>query len=199
MQRRTGDDAARQQKDVLGRHSLLMIVEGSLFIALSYLLSFIRIYRMPQGGEVSLEMVPLILFSLLRGAIPGILAGAIFGLIHFLQSPMMFHPLQVILDYPCAFGALGLAGFFSKAAFESASRKKPLSLYLWAAVLVSVSGRFLFHMLSAALFLSLFLRERLEHPFLYSLAYNASYLIPGLIISGFCVQLIFPRLMAFRR
>ena len=41
----------------------VVLVEGALCIALSIVLSYIRLFRMPQGGSVNLELVPLILFA----------------------------------------------------------------------------------------------------------------------------------------
>lgn len=46
------------------RSNLLRIVEGGIFIALSIVLDYIKIWRMPQGGSVTaLAMLPLILYS----------------------------------------------------------------------------------------------------------------------------------------
>ena len=44
----------------------------------------------------------------------GIIAALAYGILQFITGPYVVHPAQVLLDYPLAFGALGLSGFFSK-------------------------------------------------------------------------------------
>ncbi len=60
------------------------------------------------------SMVPVIWLSLRRGPKIGIFACILYGLVQLAVEPFVYHPLQVLLDYPIAFGALGLAGFFQK-------------------------------------------------------------------------------------
>jgi Predicted membrane protein len=92
--------------------NVLMLAEGGMMIALSILLGYIEIYQMPNGGSVSAgKMIPIIIYSLRWGVIPGISVGAIYGILDFILKPYFFHPIQLLLDYPIAFGILGIAGF----------------------------------------------------------------------------------------
>lgn len=163
-----------------------VFIEGSVSVALAFVLGFIKIWRLPQGGEISLEMVPIITFSLFRGFIPGTLAGMTFGLLNCMQFPVVVHPVQFILDYPCAFGALGLAGIFS--------RERTIYPLVWLYVFVSILGRFFFHVLSGVLFIEFFIRNAPVNSLIYSAVYNASYLVPDFIICAPCVQLLFWKL-----
>jgi thiamine transporter len=163
-----------------------LILEAGIAMALAFILSFLKICRMPQGGEVSPVMVPLILFALLRGPVPGFLAGMGFGFLHFLQSLYIVHPLQFLLDYPLSYSAAGLAGFWGK---------EPLThLAMVCATLSSMAGRFFFHTLSGTLFLSFFLHQVPGSPLLYAALYNASYIVPDTVIALAVVPLIAPRL-----
>ena len=91
--------------------SAKMIASGALAIALSFVLSCIRLYRMPTGGSVTLgSMLPLMLFSVSYGVGPGLLAGLAYGLLQYLQGGWWLNVWQFILDYLLAFAALGLAG-----------------------------------------------------------------------------------------
>lgn len=90
--------------------SLRMLTEGALSIALSLLLWYLKIGAMPQGGSISLQMLPLFLFALRWGTLPGILVGFTYGVLHSLQDMYVVHWLQYLLDYPIAFGLIGLAG-----------------------------------------------------------------------------------------
>src|SRR5712692_9262163 len=90
-----------------------ILAEMASAIALSGALSLITIFTLPQGGSITLaSMVPVLLFALRRGPKLGVIAGAILGLVVLVEMPFVVHPAQLLLDYPLAFGALGLAGLF---------------------------------------------------------------------------------------
>ena len=77
---------------------------GALAIALSFVLSCIRLYRMPQGGSVTPgSMLPLMLFSAAFGIGPGLLAGLAYGVLQYLQGGWWLNVWQFILDYLLAF------------------------------------------------------------------------------------------------
>ena len=50
------------------------------------------------------------LYAYVFGARKGLFAGVIYGVLQFIQNPSVYEPMQVLLDYPIAFSALGLAG-----------------------------------------------------------------------------------------
>ena len=137
---------------------------------LHFISGFIPFLEMPQGGRVTLAaMVPVLFVALRRGPRVGILAGIAFGLVVLVLEPFIYHPVQVLLDYPLAFGSLGLAGFF---------RKFPV-----IGVAVGIGGRFLCHFVSGLVFFASYAPSGMD-PALYSAIYNAWYLIPELIISA---------------
>lgn len=141
---------------------------GSICIALSFVLSYIRFFKMPQGGSITAgSMIPLMLFAYWFGPADGVIAGMVYGLLQFIQDPFIVHPLQVVLDYPLAFGALGLAGL----------SKKNFSLSL----AIGTIFRFFFSFLSGALFFVEYAKQAGEAPVVYSLGYNSVILIDGLI------------------
>jgi len=93
------------------RASTGMLAHGAVCIALAFVLSYVRLYRMPQGGSITpASMLPLIAFSFAYGVRPGLLAGLAYGLLHMLQGAWIIHPAQAALDYPLAYAMLGLAG-----------------------------------------------------------------------------------------
>ena len=95
-----------------------ILSEASIFIALTIVLKDLLppLFQMPQGGSVSIAgLVPLLWFALRRGLKWGVFAGFVYGLIHaFLPGSYIIDPMQGLLDYPLAFAALGLAGFFRR-------------------------------------------------------------------------------------
>jgi thiamine transporter len=148
-----------------------VLTEAALAVALSFVLGFIVLFKMPFGGSVSLEMIPLILLSLRQGWRVGIVAGAAYGLLDLVIDPYVVHPLQLLLDYPLAFGALGLAGLF-----------KPTVRGAVLGATVAVFARFVCHFLSGVIFFASYAPEG-WNPYLYSAAYNTAYLAPSLAIA----------------
>ncbi len=162
-----------------------MIVKTKIFtesvvcIALSAALYFITIFSLPQGGRVTAgSMIPILWLALRRGVRIGILAGMIFGLVVLVIEPFVFHPLQVLLDYPIAFSALGLAGLF---------RKIPLM-----GVGVGMVGRFFSHFVSGIVFFASFAPPGMNAA-LYSAIYNGSYMLVEFIISAVLVYILVRR------
>ena len=97
-----------------------MIAYGALSIALSFVLSYIRLFRMPQGGSITPgSMLPIMLFSAAYGVGPGLLTGLVYGLLQYLQGGDFLNVWQFLFDYLIAFAALGLAGLhkYMKAAW----------------------------------------------------------------------------------
>lgn len=154
--------------------------ETGLTIALSAVLSLMNLWQMPQGGSLSLTMLPIFVFALLRGPGPGITAGALYGIVDLLLEPYVYHPLQVVLDYPLAYGLCGLAGLFSARAHRLASEGR-LGESLWQAVLPGIGigalGRYAAHVVSGLVFFSAYAIEAGKAPLIYSLAYNSFVLL----------------------
>ena len=88
---------------------------AAVCLALSFLLSYIKLWDMPAGGSVTpASMLPVMLFSWLYGVGPGLLVGFAYSLLQCIQGPYVVHWLQFILDYPLAYTVLGLAGCFRR-------------------------------------------------------------------------------------
>jgi thiamine transporter len=154
-------------KTSAGRRPVYTITEIGVAVALASILGMIRLYRMPQGGSVSLEMLPIFYVALRSGGGVGILTGLALGLVQLLLGAYIVHPVQLLLDYPLAFAFLGVAGFFR--------RHQVLGIILGGL------GRFIMHVLSGVVFFGTYAPEG-TNVWLYSMTYNASYMIPELII-----------------
>ena len=87
---------------------------SALLVALSLILNQLVIFRMPQGGSITVfSMVPIVLCAYFFGVRRGLLAGMCVGLISLIFNPYVIHPIQLLLDYPLAFGSLALGGIFA--------------------------------------------------------------------------------------
>ncbi len=141
-----------------------MLVNASLCIALSFVLSYIKLWSMPQGGSVTpASMLPVMLFAFIYGPIPGVMAGIAYGILQYIQGGYVVHWVQLIMDYPLAFGLLGLAGLYRK--------------NIVVACFIGVFGRFLMHFLTGVIFFSEITQAADILPsILYSAAYNGPFL-----------------------
>jgi thiamine transporter len=154
-----------------------ILAEIAIFTALSTALSLITFVVFPEGGSVTLaSMVPIIWLALRRGPKIGLFAGVVYGLVQLAVMPQIYFLPQVLLDYPLAFGCLGLAGFFQKR-------------WALAGVAVAITGRFIMHLISGALFFASYAPAGMN-PWVYSAIYNGSYMLPELVISLFVVFLL---------
>ena len=93
--------------------STKQLVYAAAAIALAMAASLIKLFEMPMGGSVTLlSMLFVVLIGYWYGPATGIAAGVAYGVLQFIIEPYVFSIPQVLVDYPLAFGALGLSGFF---------------------------------------------------------------------------------------
>lgn len=151
--------ARKQEKRTLnGKDGVRAIVYGALCVAMSFLLSYLKLFEMPQGGSITLcSILPVAIYANWFGTRNGIIAGLALGLLQFIQKPIAVHWLQPILDYPLAFACFGLAGLFPK--------NLPLG------IIVGGIGRILFSTVSGAVFFAEYAWEGFN-PWIYSFIYN---------------------------
>uniref|UniRef100_UPI004057BC7D energy-coupled thiamine transporter ThiT n=1 Tax=Acetatifactor sp. TaxID=1872090 RepID=UPI004057BC7D len=134
-------------------------------IALGTVLSNIKLFDFPTGGSITLlSMLVICLPGYWFGLGAGIMTGIAYGVLQMLVDPYILYPMQLIIDYLLAFGALGLSGLFTNA---KGALVKGYS--------VAVFGRFVFTVLSGWIFFGAYAWEG-WNPFFYSLAYNAIYI-----------------------
>ena len=125
----------------------------------------IKLFHFPTGGSITLlSMLVICLPGYWFGLGAGLLTGAAYGVLQLMIDPYVLYPMQVVVDYFLAFGALGLSGLFSNA-------KHGLIKGYVAAVL----GRFVFVTFSGWIFFGEYAWEG-WNPLAYSLAYNAIYI-----------------------
>ena len=161
---------ARRSRGV--RFETKQLVFCSAAVALSVVTSFIKVYTFPFGGSITLcSMLFVCLIGYWYGPRFSLTTGLAYGLLQLVTGPYIVFPLQVLVDYPLAFGALGLSGFFWN------SKHGLIKGYL-----VGVLGRYMFAVLSGWLFFGAYAWEGWA-PLPYSLAYNAAYLVPEAVVT----------------
>ena len=142
---------------------------AALSIALAFVLSYVKLFRMPNSGSVTLaSMLPLMLFSAAYGVGPGLLAGAAYGLLQYVQGGWFVHPIQFLLDFPLAFALIGLAGVYKLLPKDWSKWS------LYACMVLGALGRCISAPLAGILYWD-------TAPWA-SLVYNGAYLVPDTLI-----------------
>ena len=138
---------------------------SALLIALATVLGQIKIFEMPQGGSVTLlSILPIVVCGYLLGTRRGVMAGFCVGLINLIFGPYVIHPVQLLMDYPVAFGALGLSGL-------TRNTKNGLT----KGYIIGIIGRYICAVLSGVIFFGAYAPEGFN-AWTWSLWYNLTYL-----------------------
>lgn len=136
----------------------------SICMALAFALSLLKLFEAPMGGSITLMSTFFITFiGYLYGTYTGVVAGVAYGLLQLTVGTGFVHPIQILVDYPIAFGALGLSGFFAN------SKNGFVKGYL-----VGIAGRLFFAVLSGVIFFAAYAGD--QNVFVYSFLYNFSYI-----------------------
>jgi len=167
----------------------LILVEGAMLIALATALSYLKIWEMPFGGSITLEMVPIVIMGLRNGPKWGCLTGFVHGLLQLIIgfsnvlycATLLAQIGCVLLDYLIAFTVLGLATVF-------AFGKDKKVAYIIGAVIVGLL-RFVCSFLSGWLLWGSYAPEGMT-PAYYSLVYNGAYMVPDIIILAVIIGVI---------
>lgn len=150
------------------------LVFCAMAMALAFVTSYIKIFKMPWGGSVTLcSMLFIVLIANWYGVKAGILVGLAYNILQFIQEPFVLSFFQVCCDYILAFGALGVAGLFAKQSHGLAK-----------GYIAAVFARGAFHALGGYLYWMDYMPENFPQSLksIYPIAYNYSYLLAeGLI------------------
>ena len=158
-----------------GRRSRLSVKQlavCAMSLALGPIVSNLKLFSFPWGGSVTLlSMLVICLPGYFFGLGAGIMTGVAYGVLQLLVDPYVLFPLQLVVDYLLAFGALGLSGLFTNAKHG-----------LIKGYLTGVLGRYVFAVISGWIFFGTYAWE--GWPALpYSLVYNGIYIFAESVIT----------------
>lgn len=163
---------------------------SAVMIALSAVLSLVKVYELPLGGSITLlSMLPVCVVAICYGTKWGLCTSGLYALVQIAMDlgKLMGYGMTastwlgcLVFDYILAFGALGLAGLW---------REKG-TIGMCAGVALSCVIRFISHFISGAIVFSVFCPDG-WNVYLYSIAYNGSYMLPELIITVIGAVLLF--------
>lgn len=155
-----------------------IIVFSAACIALACVTSMIKVFEFPTGGAITLcSMLFAALPGFFFGPVVGIISGIVYGVLQFILGPYVLTPVQVLLDYPLAFGAAGIAGFW---------HSQPHGLL--KGYLAGCAGRWFFSFLSGWIFFGEYAWEGWNGA-AYSAVYNIIYIGAEAIITVIIISI----------
>lgn len=156
---------------------LTALTEGAIMVAAAQALSYLKFIELPQGGSVCIGMLPIFLYCYRWGLKNGLLASLAYGLLQLIfDGAYAWGWTSMILDYAVAFSVLGFAGLFAG---------KRGGLY-WGTIF-GCFLRFLVHFFSGVTVYRILAPTELfnytfTNPYIYSAAYNGSYILIDLVL-----------------
>ncbi len=149
---------------------------AAMCIAIAFVLSCIKLYHAPQGGSTTpAAMLPLIMFALACGPVQGLTVGCAYGLLQLIEEPYVVHPLQLLCDYPLAYGAMALC------CLACLIPEKHSYFRLPVAVVLGYFARLVMAVISGVVFFAEYAGD--QNAFIYSVTYNLGYLAPETLIA----------------
>ena len=183
----------------------------ALAIALNAIFSLVLPFRMPFGGSLSLIMLPIVFIALMRGTATGIVTGILVGFSDLMFDPFVISIPQMLLDYPIAYGLVGLAGLFAltpklapklapkvgnnqsanaNLEYTQPSVQKMIAFAI-AGTVVGGLARLAAHVASGVIFFAQYAPEA-QNVWVYSLIYNATFMGPNIVMVAICTAVAFP-------
>ena len=153
---------AKKEKKEKKKMGTKQLVFCAMAVALAMVTSMLKVYSFPFGGSITLFSMLFICFV---------------GVLQFIIEPYIYFPLQVLVDYPLAFGALGLSGVFAE------SKHGLVKGYL-----LGVFGRYVFAVISGWIFFGEYAWDGWG-ALPYSLVYNGCYIFAEAVITVIIISI----------
>ena len=159
------------------KFTLRCLTEGAVFVALAQVLSYIMLFELPQGGSITLSMLPIFVYCVRWGFGPAMLASFAYSLLQLLLDGAYAWGWQSMLgDYIVAFTVLGFAGLFHARKYG-----------FFTGTVVGSLARFLVHYLVGVWVWGEYMPETffgmtMTTPWFYSFLYNGSYMLVDMVL-----------------
>ncbi len=162
----------------------IRLTESAIMLAFATVLSLVKIVDLPYGGSITAcSMLPILLIAYRYGTAWGLFTAAAFSLLQIVTGMSSFTYVNtpqaviavLVFDYVLAFMALGLGGVFRKSVKDQGAA-------LAAGTLLACAVRYVCHVVvGCTIWAGLSIPT--SGAIVYSLAYNATYMVPETIIT----------------
>ena len=156
---------------------LRALAEGAIFVAMAQVISYLKLFELPNGGSITVGMLPIFLYCARWGFGPGMMASFVFSVLQLLlDGAYAWGWESMIGDYIVAFTVLGVAGLFS--------RQKG---GFFIGIAAGCAARFLVaYVVGATIWAEympdVFFGMTMTTPWFYSAVYNGSYIVIDMIL-----------------
>ena len=156
---------------------LRALCEGAIMVAAATVLSLFKFAPLPQGGSVNLAMLPIFIYCCRWGWKESLLTGLVYGILQmFVDGASGWGLLCILLDYVAAFTVLGVASLFHR-----------VKGGMYVGTVVACVLRFVCHFISGITIYRIYEPTELfnttfANPYIYSAAYNGSYMVIDLVL-----------------
>lgn len=186
---------------------------SGVMLALATVLSFVKVFEWPFGGSITAcSMLPVAMLGYTYGMKWGLLSGLVHGILQAVLGATMSQAFAgqgalnvaaiLVIDYLLAFSVAGLSGMFkNKISNHTVSFALGTALAIFLRYVAHVASGYIFFRSYAEWFFgdimangfSAMLMERCSPSllgFLYSVIYNAAYMLPELVITSIAAALV---------
>lgn len=167
-----------------------MMVEVAIFAAIGIILDKLTFSLWPQGGSISLVMVPIVMIAFRWGTIAGLATGLLIGTMNAMFGGFILTPLQGFIDYFFAFTVVGLAGLMRPLVLHAKS-KAEIGLYITIGTIIGGLLRYVAHATAGYVFFSEYAGD--QNVLMYTIIYNGSYMVPAIILTAAIVSVLFAK------
>ncbi len=143
--------------------------------------------NLPQGGSITLTMLPIIIVSFHLGFKWGFVTGAVYGLVNLLLDFVVYHWASIFMDYIFAFGLIAISAIFTQAL---KGNKKQFII----GIVLGGFARYLMHGLSGVVLFSEYTPEGMNSFFYSFILYNGPYMLGSVILCIVVGLSIYPTL-----
>lgn len=169
----------------MGKNNLQATTEGAIIVALAMALSYVPHSAGVSSIEFLYGIIPLVIYALRRGPRAGIIAGISWGLLDLILRGIgdgsVLNPWQGLLEYPVAFGLLGIAGYWSVQLRKHLSSWKQTFWIILTAGTVAIFAKYLVHFFAGAIFWGAYAPKGMN-AWIYSLVVNGGSAIANILL-----------------
>ena len=165
-------------------------VFAALALVFKFVGGFIPFLKMANGGSIEIEMIVLVIASFVLGYQKGIVSALVYWVLAFMfnEASYFLNPLQYACDYLIPFVAMGCTTLFLFKGIKNDNLR-----YI-VAVFIAFFIKYICHLISGAFFY--FPEGEVAGSvgaWIYSIGYNAPYVIVSMIIAMLIVPMIMSR------
>ena len=186
-------NALDNKKGIKRKTTTSELVLGATCIAISFILSFVRILRLSNAGSITLaSILPIAIYCYMFGFSKSLPVCFIFSVLNFMQGPYVTNVWGLFLDYLLPYLALSLVGVFS---INPITFKKDSTVKKHGKFFIGLSLYFLLRLFSHTLSGAIFWSTDIDFwifkgdlygitAFLYSLCYNFTYVFVDTLVAA---------------